>query len=619
VIRSIPDFDADRYVTSLVLVDVATGRLHAVTDGKQGVSSPHWAPQGDRLAYITSGKDGSDQVLMMPVVGGSAAQVTHARHGVQQFAWSPDGKWVAYVTPDDNPREADVRKHDDLFEVHDDGYLTSSRPVPSHLWIVPSHGGPARRLTHGSWSIAEVGAPFSGGPSDPSWSPDGRWITFARQATPDDSDSDRCTIAGVNVATGAVRSVTGGTGYEYQPVFSPKDGTIAFIRPHGPTPLSIMDLCRTGIIGRDADMAAGFDHNVLAFWWLPGGSGLVLQANERIQTGLWLFEDNKTTRLDLGGLSAADVGIGPHQSLAVVASGPSSPQELYWISGSSQRPRRLTNLNAALGRFVYGRVEEFRWAAPDGEPCDGVLTYPLGYVPSHRYPLAVVIHGGPEAASTGNFESNPLRQDLAARGYVVLQPNYRGSDNLGAAHEHAIYLDPGEGPGRDVIAGIDALEAAGLVDSSRVSVAGHSYGGFMTSWLIGHDHRWRSAVVSDGLADWTALYNLSADGNLAMARDSLGGTPSDPAAAPLYVSGSPITYAGNITTPTLILHGTADETVPISSSYALYHTLKDHHVPVRFIAVPGAHHSPSDPVRHRRFFQLMIEWIIGHDSASSRD
>ena len=230
-------------------------------------------------------------------------------------------------------------------------------------------------------------------------------------------------------------------------------------------------------------------------------------------------------------------------------------------------------------------------------------------MPGHRYPLVVYSHGGPEAASTEDFDSGeigPLRDLFAAHGFLVFEPNYRGSDNLGNAHEHAIYRDPGTGPDSDVISGIERLQRQGIVDASRIAAVGHSYGGYMTAWLIAHQHFWRCAVVADGAVDWTEEYELSGAGNLAWTRDSLGGSPWNPHSAALCRSGSPITYAGQITTPTLILSGTADTTVPITESFALYHALASRHVPVRFIGIPGAFHSPQDPV-HRELYYRAIE------------
>ena len=253
-----------------------------------------------------------------------------------------------------------------------------------------------------------------------------------------------------------------------------------------------------------------------------------------------------------------------------------------------------------------------QWHAPDGQPDDGILTYPNGYQPGKRYPLVVYSHGGPEAASSEDFdmaEIGPLRDLFAARGFLVFEPNYRGSDSLGNAHEHAIFRDPGMGPDSDVISGIKMLEEKGIVDTSRIAAVGHSYGGYMTAWLISHQHFWRCAVVADGAVDWTEEYELSGAGNLAWTRDSLGGSPWDKQSAELYRTGSPITYAGDITTPTLILSGTDDATVPITQSLALYHALSSRGIPVKFIGIPGAHHSPQDPVHRELYYRAIDEWV----------
>lgn len=306
---------------------------------------------------------------------------------------------------------------------------------------------------------------------------------------------------------------------------------------------------------------------------------------------------------------------GPHGrgELAVVADGPTHPPELYLLRTPDSRPARLTTFNQKLELHLEPRSVEVQWRSPDGEPNDGILTYPIAYQAGRRYPLVVFSHGGPEASSLGNFDSDdigPLRGLFAAQGFLVFEPNYRGSDNLGNAHEHAIFRDPGKGPDTDVISGVRTLQKEGIVEPSRIAAVGHSYGGYMTAWLIAHHHFWRCAVVADGATDWTEEYELSGDGNLAFARDSLGGSPWDKLSARLYRTGSPITYAGETTTPTLIISGTADVTVPITQSFALYQALSSRHVPVRFIGIPGGHHSPQDPVHRELYYRAIDGWVV---------
>jgi dipeptidyl aminopeptidase/acylaminoacyl peptidase len=201
-----------------------------------------------------------------------------------------------------------------------------------------------------------------------------------------------------------------------------------------------------------------------------------------------------------------------------------------------------------------------------------------------------MVHGGPTAASTTEFENTS--QLMAARDYVVFRPNYRGSDNLGNAYQHAIYNDAGDGPGRDVMAGIDALKKLGFVDESKIAVTGWSYGGFMTTWLIGHYHIWKAAVAGAAPTNWAEDYNIS-DSNVAD-RYSFRGSPWLGDNMKDHIAQSSITYAAQIKTPTLILSDTGDARVPIAQSYQLYHATE------RQWSAGEIHSLPSSRTRARR-------------------
>jgi dipeptidyl aminopeptidase/acylaminoacyl peptidase len=616
-VKTINDFKHDKRMSVLEVVRTSGGAPLALTHASDELSDPQWSPRGDTIAYVDRGRHKQDQIFVVGVSGGRATEITDAKNGVQQYAWSPDALKFAYVTPDDPSNAAAAKEHDDLFEIHDDGYLIDGPPQPSHLWLISTRGGTAHRLTHGSWSVLEAPPPFVGAPTDPSWSHDGRYIAFTRQADADNSDSDKTTIAIADTHTGAVRALTRHPKYEYQPVFCPTDNTVAYLYPHGPGPLTIMNV----FLGKPSspntrNVSAGFDRDITWIEWLPDGRSGIVTADDGIGTGLWrLSVAAAPQRLDLGDLNVMEYDVGKTGAIAAVLSNEGTAPELYVMKNADAKPRKLTSLNAAFAAYAYPSAKELTWRAPDGEQSDGIVSYPIGYTPAKKWPLVVYLHGGPEAASSqifGGGEIGRLRYGLISRGYIVFEPNYRGSDNLGNKHEHGIYRDPGTGPGNDVMAGLAALEAQGSVDTSRIAVVGHSYGGYMTAWLIGHHHLWRSAVVADGMVDWREEYDLAADGNLAWARDSLGGTPMDPHAAALYRTGSPITYANQITTPTLILSGTADQTVPISESFELYHALRDRGIPVQFIGIPGAHHSPHKPMQTDRYYTRILDWVVSH-------
>jgi dipeptidyl aminopeptidase/acylaminoacyl peptidase len=218
------------------------------------------------------------------------------------------------------------------------------------------------------------------------------------------------------------------------------------------------------------------------------------------------------------------------------------------------------------------------------------------------------IHGGPMGSSTEAWSA--FDQLIAAEGWIEFRPNYRGSNNLGDAYQRAVVNDAGEGPGKDVMAGIAAVKALGSVDTTRIGVSGWSYGGYMTAWLTSHFGGWRAAMAGAAVTDWFDWYDM-ADMNV-WAGYGLGGSPWLHDNAANYWRQSPMAYAHKIRTPTLILSTTGDPRVTVSQSYKLYHALKDNGVEVKFIAYPVGGHFPPDPVHQRDVYRRWIEWIKQH-------
>lgn len=215
------------------------------------------------------------------------------------------------------------------------------------------------------------------------------------------------------------------------------------------------------------------------------------------------------------------------------------------------------------------------------------------------------IHGGPALSSRVAWELPAL--SMAAEGWLVFSPNYRGSSNQGMAFQSAVLGDPGEGPARDVMSGVEHLKGLGIVDDKRMAVSGWSYGGYMTVWLTAHYQGWAAAVAGAAVTDWFDSYNAADLTDLF--RIEMGGSPWVDGNAEAYRRASAITYANQIRTPTLILALSGDERVPITQSFKLYHALKDNDVPVKFVAYPLSGHDPSDPVHMRDVYRRWIAWI----------
>ncbi len=265
--------------------------------------------------------------------------------------------------------------------------------------------------------------------------------------------------------------MTGKTHFEGFPVFSPDGSKLSYWCPRDRDPNNVNDVHVTSPAsgGEGTNLTRPIDRCLYASVWTPDGKALLVGGNDGTRVSLWLAPlDGPAKRLELGDVHPAwsffvDVSVGPDNgSIAFVGSEPGRPAELWVMASASAAPRRLTDLNAEIASRDLGKVESFKWQGPDGWQEDGVVILPPGLSPGSKVPLVLYIHGGPQAASTRAF-SAPA-QLFAAQGWAVFSPNYRGSDNLGNAYQRAIVNDAGDGPGRDVLAGVDALVKRGFVD-----------------------------------------------------------------------------------------------------------------------------------------------------------
>jgi dipeptidyl aminopeptidase/acylaminoacyl peptidase len=364
--------------------------------------------------------------------------------------------------------------------------------------------------------------------------------------------------------------------------------------------------------GEGKSIIPDLDRNVRSYWWLPGGDSVLIRANDSTIPGLWVQRlDGVRKRLDTGSaIPSSAITVSKAGQIALLATETDRPSELYIIDTLDSQPRRITDFNAHIAALDLGKQETLQWRGPDGFDMDGVLTYPPGYEPGKPYPLVLCIHGGPRGTSIMGFSTRT--QQLASHGWIVFQPNYRGSDNLGNEYTAAIWNDAGDGPGRDVMSGVELLIEKGVADPGHMAVSGWSYGGYMTSWLLGnYPDSWKAGVAGASVTDHIDQYVLS--DIHAYVKTYYGGSPfTDPKLLQAYRDQAPITYAVNIKAPTLVLCDTGDQRVPITESFILYHTMRDNGVKTKFIAYPVAGHSPSDPVHQRDRDRRWVGWIKEH-------
>jgi len=611
------NLEQDRNDRDLVLQEIASGARRALTHDRKDAGSPRWSPAGDRIAFLAAvgpAKEEKAQIFVLSMSGGDALKITDVPNGVEQFAWQPISGDIAYVTADEAENKKDIEKHLDAFEVGDNGYLETKAPTPSHIWLIAADGGKPRRLTSGSWTLPKVLPPSS--PSSPiSFSPDGKLLTFTKQEDPHSGDSDGRTVQILNVDTGEIRKLTKHEKFEGFGLFSPDGSQLAYWYPLNGDRANQNEIHVTSVAGGDGqDATRAIDRNIVRAIWMPDGKSLLVGGHDGAQVSLWLQPlGGAAKKLPLGDVSPSwsfwvDATVGRNGEIAFAGSTPNQPSELYYMATPNDPPKRLTNNNQEIAALALGRTERFEWQGPDKFHEDGVIIYPPGFQKDKKYSLVLIIHGGPRAATTTQYSFLP--QFVASHDCVVFQPNYRGSENLGNAYTRAIWNDAGDGPGRDVMAGIDALKKLGFVDESKIAVSGWSYGGYMTTWLMGHYQIWKVAVAGAAVTNMYDQYNL-ADFNVTE-RYIFNGSPYVGDNLKGYREQSPITYAPQMKTPTLILSDTGDFRVTITQSYELFHALKDNGVPVRFFAYPVGGHFPADPVRQMDVYRRWSEWLVDH-------
>lgn len=604
--RARVNLDTDHRDAELVVMNVASGAQRVLTSGRTSVSNPSWSPNGDSVAFVSPNAAKHGEIFVMPASGGVARQATDALNGIGTYAWRPDGEAIAYVASDAAPKRTGIARFQDSYQVTTNAYLTPGPFLPSHLWLASeqrSGGRPLwgnRRLTGGTWSV---------GSASISWSPDGATLAYVRVPGPIPADGDDSTIQLLDPATGASHQLTTRTSLEWQPIYAPHGGAIAYTYARDGDPNNAGEVYVSDGSGIGRDVSRVLDRNAVNYAWYPNGRDLLLEGNDGTHKTLWRVPlSGAPQKIDLGTMDVFgdfNGSVGPDGAIAFVGATENHPGEIYYLAAGSTTPRRLTDENAWADGIAFGRSTTLDWKNGDFAE-DGVVTYPPGYDSTKTYPLVLSIHGGPTGATTTSFDV--LAQLMAAHGFVVLQPNYRGSDDLGNAYQRAVYRDPVVGPASDIMAGVATLEHTASIDRHKVCVSGWSYGGLMTSWLITQSGAFVCAVSGAAVDD--QLYDTVLADDLNDNEYVMWGPPfASPEALAQYRKASPITYYQNVRAATLILDDTFDVRVPAAESYAFYHALKDAGKTVEFYQWPVSSHFPSDPIRRADVYRRWLDWL----------
>ncbi len=600
-VRKSMDIMRDRRVGRLWVVNTNGTAHRKLTSTDADESSPRWSPDGTRIAYVTEGLDGNEITLLW-LDTGQQARLTQLEASPSSLEWSPDGKSIAFSMfvagkPEklvdeptkpkgaqwaDPPRVITMLKHED------DG-KGQRKPGYHQLFVVPADGGTARQITDGEFHHR--------GPT--SWMPDGESLLFSANRSPEwEYEYRNSEVYRVSVVDGSIQQLTDRNGPDHSPVVSPDGKTIAYLgyddkmQTYQTTNLYLMDADG----GNPRWQKQTLDRDLRDIRW---------HANSR--DVYFLYENHGELLLGTDSLSgeshvkiANDVGGATVGSPSNRGSYTTSVDgSIAYTKASEDRPadvvfrakggevRQLTDLNAdLLNHRQLGKKEEIWFESSfDGRKIQGWIVTPPDFDSGKKYPLMLLIHGGP-ISNYGRWFGADVQLSAAA-GYVVLYTNPRGSTGYGAEFGNLLYHDfPGHDYD-DMMSAVDVVIERGFIDTDQLYVTGGSAGGTSTAWIVGNTDRFRAAVVVKPVINWLSK-TLIADNYYAYHNNRYPGLPWENPEG--YLRDSPIVLASNIKTPTMLMVGTDDLRTPPSEAKQLYHALKLRKVETALVEIPGASH-----------------------------
>lgn len=594
------NFESNQLVNELVMIDVSS-KEHRTISKRSGISTATWSPDGNQIAFLATA-DGVSQIFMMSLQGGEAQQITNSKGGILHYSWSPDGKQFAFVADEDPITKTGTDRFNDSFEIGSNDFLTRSAATKNYVGLIATSGGDLKRLTSPDVIVATE---FYN--SSLSWSSDAKQLAITTYLSSRSGDSDLGKIQLLDIESQKLQPLTSNANKEGPAYFLPgKDPQLVFFYPRDGIPANETEVYRATPGGSANSITRNLDREILDYTWFSDGR-LLLTGYDGLQSAVWMQNGNAFNKLNIGEPAEVyETSVSKTGSIAFIAEEKYRPVEIFFLASADAKPERLTDFNYDTAERKQGKREGFTWKSTSGFEADGVLTYPPDFDASKKYPLVLLIHGGPTAASTLAF--NMTAQMMAAKEWIVLQPNYRGSNHRGNVFQSAIANDAGEGPGADVWSGVEALKKKSFIDASRIAVSGWSYGGWMTAWMISrYPGEWAAAVAGAAPVDYTDMYSLS-DLNR-MHRHAITVSPYIGDNLKNAQEQSPLKNLSKIRTPTLILSKSDDSRVAITGSYKLFNALRDNDVKTQFILYPGPGHLVTDPVRSQDVYERWLNWL----------
>ncbi|GAB4013896.1 S9 family peptidase [Spirosoma migulaei] len=594
------NWDENAYDTDIWLANTTTGDQFQLTNSKKSNSSPAWSPDGKWLAFLST-RDDKSQLYVISPTGGEARPLSKFETGVTTFKWSPTGKQIVFsaTVPDGKLDKERKEKYSDYEVVRDDYKMV-------HLYLLDSltneKPAQAKALTKGiGFSVGSFVV-----------SPDGKKIAFDASKNPDLINGHTSDLYVLTLGDTVTTKIVSLKGPDQNPVWSPDGKQIAFTTANENefyfyTNRLIATVPATG--GTPKILSNTFDENANLLEWTADGilfSGFQKTAAHLFRLDPATLKTERLTKPD--NLIANQFSFSKDgQQMAFVGALPNQYSEIQTSSVRHFAPKTITTMGKQLAPFSISSREVISWKSVDGNMIEGILIKPANFDPTRKYPLLVVIHGGPTGIDLPSVTADryyPIEQ-FTAKGALVLRPNYRGSAGYGSKFRSLNVKNLGLGDYDDVISGVDYLITKGIVDKDKVGAMGWSQGGYISAFITTYSDRFKATSVGAGISNWATYYQNT--DITPFTRQYLQGTPWDN--ADIYQKTSPITYVSRAKTPTLIQHGELDRRVPIANAYELRLALEDKGIPVKMVVYKGFGHGITKPKPMRQVMEENYRWF----------
>lgn len=623
-----PDLDANRTLSNIWLVPADGGQERQLTRGSSDQRA-RWSPDGKKI-YFLSSRDGNTEVYSIAFDGGESSRITWLSTGADNELVSPDGKWIAFISSvyadckDDacnQKRDAEAEKNkvkahvaEKLLYRHWTQWSDGKR---SHLFVVPAAGGTPHDLTPGAdYDVP----PFSlGEPEAIAFSPDSQELSFTANTDRDEATSTNGDIFTVPVSgESAPKRITANPGDDWGPQYSPDGKWIAYRAQMQPGFES--DRWRLMLYdrknGKRINVTDKFDANVEQFTWAPDSRAIYFVTEEKAGLPIYAVapEENQTPKKMIASGANDEVNVSRDGAMVVFTrTSLTLPAEVFAANSDGTDMHQLTHQNAALlAQLELPPVEPFWFAGAGGTQVEGLLLRPPDFDASKKYPLLLLIHGGPQGEwdDAWGYRWNP--EVMAAPGYVALMINPHGSFGYGAKFWEEISGDWGGEAYTDLMSGVDtAVAKYPFIDGSKACAAGGSYGGYMIDWIATHTGRFKCLISHAGPWDMKAMYGSTEE--LWFMNWEFGGPPwSKPE---LYEKWSPNEYAaalGKFKTPTLVIGGERDFRVPYTQDLEFFTALQVQGVPSKLVIFPDEGHWVLKPQNSEFWYKTFLDWLGAH-------